>query len=320
MLDSSFFNLNSLYQNKNFNLTINDFAFPSVHSYFCTGLWCLGRGNIQFTDFRIVFIAHIYSRIYRHNITVTPLIDRLIATYGVPPGWNNILSFLPVNGIISFTNFCSLTFVLDPKLKNDVETALNNGELNLAVTRVKRELTRDNILCDNFGANLKDISITFSNFINVNEQIKHIFFDTGSVKMTFSLRACLIFGLTVDKEFLDDFKIICSSKYVSTIADSAYSIAVTTLLHDLFGVQVGFGRQLVSGSEKGVSHGYVNYNDRTASSTQKVLPSFNRKGSNGVLGDRSLSFRSLTNAGIAGLTEAEKLSLLSLVFKLRLVK
>jgi len=320
MLNSTFFNLNSLYSKKNFVLTVNDFSVSALHQYFCTGLWCMGKGNIQFTDFRLVFLAHVYSRIYRHNTTITPLIDRMIATYGVPPGWNTVISILPVNGIITFTNFCSLTFVLDSALRDEVETALSKGMLNMSVTKLKHELTRDNILCDKFGENLKDMSITYSHFIHIKETIKHIFFDSGTVKMTFSLRACLIFGLTVETDYLDDFKIICSSKYVSTIAASEYTIAVTTLLHDLFGVQVGFGRQLVSGSENGVSHGYINYNDRIAATPQRVSPSLNRKGSNGVLGDRSLSFRSLTSSGIAGLTEAERLSLLNLIFKLKLIK
>jgi len=321
MQNLSFFNLNTLYKNRSLLLFVNDFAFSSIFEYYHTGLLVVARARPKFEQFRIVLLSHIYVRLNPLDITLTPLIKQLISVYGVPPGWNTIISLLPDGGLIGYQNFLSLQFKLTDDLVAEITKCLNDKTLARAFSEYKLELTRDNILFDSIGVNLVSHSVSYMNFIVLNGSNFTIYFDAGNIKITQSLMACLLFGLQCANSHLDDFRIICNSKYTSILTNAEYSIAITTILHHLFGSQVGFGRQLVQGSATGTSHGYVHIQDRIASSSHSASPSPRGRASvSDMSGRRSFSFKSMRSEDLSKLSEAEKVSLLSLIFKLRLVK
>jgi hypothetical protein len=321
MTNISFFNVQSLYKSSVLSLYVSDLSISSVFTYYHAGLLVLSRGKPNLSIFRIVWLGHIYVRLYPLDTTLTPVIKQLISIYGVPPGWNTILSLLPENGVVNFQNFCSITFKMSDCLVSELRAAYESKFITRAFSEYKMELARDNIIFENYGHGMVNNSVSYLHFINVSDKGIMFYFDSGIVKITQSLMACILFGLQC-LEDVDDMRIIFNSKYTSIITDSEYAIVVQTVLHTLFGSQSGFGRQVTQASSTGTSNAQVTRSQFHTENRSRVRSSLNgERGVSDVPGrSRSLSFRSISSTDISLLSDDEQISLLRLIFKLKMVK
>jgi len=207
-----------IFSNGTYSLEIDFGYVDRILDYVSTDLLRLRKGVFLYADFRVVFMALVYIRLYP-SMDYSEMAKRGFAA-GFIPGVDKIVNLLPLGGCVNLSGTASvIEFKWKELDKLWIEQQIAATTLNRAISNINDRLNYDSIRLVQIQNILQPSSITYSHFISKSCDVKNntLLLKSNSVmgSMNLSVCACVLFltGATfVGNIGLRDWEIMFGTK------------------------------------------------------------------------------------------------------------